>query len=78
MLITSDLQNLFIIILSFNLIYRNNINKQNNRDENGQMDVCDVSAEDRLSSKELRERYDNLGTTAKQTAMVWACVVKRR
>jgi len=40
--------------------------------------MCDVSVENRLPSNELRERYDNLGTTAKQTAMVWACVVKRR
>jgi len=43
--------------------------------------MCDIKVKDRFPSKELRERLgidDNLGTTAKQVAMVWACVVKRR
>jgi len=28
--------------------------------------------------RETRNRWYNLGTTAKQAAMVWACVAKRR
>jgi len=49
--------------------------------------VCDVKVKDRVPSKEVRERERereirnrqyNLGTTAKQVAMVWACVAKRR
>ena len=39
--------------------------------------VCDIKVKDKVPSKELRERH-NLGTTAKQVAMVWACVAKRR
>jgi len=41
--------------------------------------MCGVKL--RVPSKGLRERLgldDNLGTTAKQVAMVWACDVKRR
>ena len=34
-----------------------------------------VKLKDRLPSKELREGH-NLGTTAKQAAIVWACVAK--
>jgi len=37
--------------------------------------MCDVKVKDRVPSKELRER---LGTTAKQVAVVWACVAKGR
>jgi len=43
--------------------------------------MCDIKVKDRVPSKELRERLgtdDNLGTTAKQVAMVRACVAKRR
>jgi len=45
--------------------------------------MCGVKAKDRFPSKELRERErlgidDNIGTTAKQAAMVWACVAKRK
>jgi len=43
--------------------------------------IFDVKVKDRVPIKELRKRLgidDNLGTTAKQTAMVWACVTKRR
>ena len=42
--------------------------------------MCDMTQPDRIPSKGLRERLgldDNLGTTAKQAAMVWACVAKR-
>jgi len=41
-----------------------------------------VKAKDKVPSKELREktrnRLYNIDTTAKQVAMVWACVAKRR
>jgi len=43
--------------------------------------TCSDSTVDRVPDKELRERPGieyNLGTTAKQVAMVWACVAKRR
>jgi len=40
--------------------------------------MCDIKVKDRVPSKELRETLDdNLGTTAKQVALVWA-VAKRR
>ena len=45
--------------------------------------MCDVKVKDRVSSKELRDRlgsrnrWYNLGITAKQVAMVWACAEKR-
>jgi len=51
------------------------------RDDNGQMGMGDIKVKDTALSKELRERLgidDNLGTTAKQTVMVWACLAKRR
>jgi len=37
--------------------------------------MCGVKLQDRITSKGLRER---LGTTAKQAAMVWVSVAKRR
>jgi len=43
--------------------------------------MCGIKLQDRVQSKGLRERLgldDNLGITAKQVAMVWACAVKRR
>jgi len=43
--------------------------------------MCGLKVQDRVPGKELRERLglaDNLGTTAKQVAMVWACAAKRR
>jgi len=44
--------------------------------------MCDVKVKkDRVPSKELkdsRNRQYNLGTSAKQFALVWACVAKRR
>jgi len=43
--------------------------------------MCGVKLKDSVLNKELRERPeidDSLDTTTKQTAMVWACVVKRR
>ena len=43
--------------------------------------TCDVKVKDGVPSKELREtmnRWYNLGTTAKQVAMLRACVAKRR
>ena len=43
--------------------------------------MCGVKLHDRVPSKALRERLgldDNLGTTAKQVVMVWACAAKRR
>jgi len=43
--------------------------------------MCNVKVNDRVPSKELRERLgigDNMDTTAKQVGMVWACVAKRR
>jgi len=44
--------------------------------------LCGVKLQDRVPSKELRGRLGlddtNRVTTAKQVAMVWACVVKRR
>jgi len=44
--------------------------------------MCNVEVEDRVPSKELRERLGIndiiIDTTAKQIAMVWACVAKRR
>jgi len=43
--------------------------------------MCAVKLQDRVPSKELRERLgldDSLSTTAKQVVMVWACVAKRR
>ena len=44
--------------------------------------MCGVKLKDRLPSKELRERLgiDDIaiiGIAAKQTALVWACAVKR-
>jgi len=41
--------------------------------------TCDIKLKDRLPSKELRERLgidNNIGTTAEQAALVWACAVK--
>ena len=43
--------------------------------------MCNVKVKDRGPSKELREtrkRWYNIDTIAKQVAMVWACVAKRR
>ena len=43
--------------------------------------MCNVKVKDRVPSKKLRERLGtdyNIDTTAKQVAMVWACVAKRR
>jgi len=43
--------------------------------------MCGIKLQNRVPSKGLRERLgldDNLGTTAKQVAMIWACVAKRR
>jgi len=43
--------------------------------------MCGVELQDGVPSKGLRERLgldDNLSTTAKQVALVWACAVKRR
>jgi len=42
--------------------------------------MCGMMLQDRIPSKGLRERLalDTLGTTAKQVAMVWVCVAKRR
>jgi len=43
--------------------------------------MCGVKLQDRVPSKWLRERLgldDNLGTTAKQVAIAWACAAKRR
>jgi len=42
-----------------------------------------IKLQDRVPSKGLRERetrirWNNLGTTAKQVVMVWACAAKRR
>jgi len=39
----------------------------------------DIKLKDRLPSRELRARLgidDNIGTTVKQAALVWACAVK--
>jgi len=42
--------------------------------------MCGIMVKDRFPSKELRERLGiddtNIGTVAKQPAMVWACVAK--
>jgi len=43
--------------------------------------MCDLKVKDRVPSKEFGETSDrrhNLGITAKQAAMVWACGAKRR
>jgi len=44
--------------------------------------MCGVKLQDRVPSKELRERlgldFKIIGTTVKQVVMVWACAVKRR
>jgi len=46
--------------------------------------MCDAKVKDCLNSlhnKELRQsknRWHNIATTAKQFAMLWACVAKRR
>jgi len=43
--------------------------------------VCGIKLQDRVPCKGLREKLgldDNLGTTAQQVAMVWACAAKRR
>jgi len=44
--------------------------------------MFDVKVKDRVPSKmfekETRNRIRNIGTTAKQVAMVWASVAKRR
>jgi len=45
--------------------------------------MCGVKLKDRVPSKGLRDRETrirrrNLGTTAKQAAMVWACAAKRK
>jgi len=45
--------------------------------------VCGVKLQYRVPSKRLRERetrirWHNLGTTAKQVAMVWACAAKKK
>jgi len=41
-----------------------------------------IKLQHRVPSKgfegQIRIRWDNFGTTAKQVAMVWACTVKRR
>ena len=41
--------------------------------------MCGVKLQDRIPSKGLRERHTwhNLGITAKQVVMVWACPAKR-
>jgi len=42
--------------------------------------MCGVKVKDRVPSKEMREKLgidDNLGTTAKRVAMVWAYVAKK-
>ena len=42
--------------------------------------TCDVKVINRVPSKEFgetRNRWHNLDTTAKQVAMVWACVAKK-
>jgi len=41
------------------------------------MDVWRYGKKDRVPSKELRERH-NLGTTAKQVALIWPCVAKKK
>jgi len=41
--------------------------------------MCSIKLKDRLPSRELRARLgidDNIGTTAEQAALVWACAVK--
>ena len=40
--------------------------------------MCGVKLQDRVPSRVERETRINLGTTAKQVAMVWACAAKRR
>ena len=44
--------------------------------------MCDVKVKDKVwkwrVEREIRNRWYNLGTTAKQSAVVWACVAKRR
>ena len=43
--------------------------------------MCSIKLQDRVPSKGLRERLglgDNLCTTPKQVAMVWAWAAKRR
>jgi len=40
--------------------------------------LCDVKLKDRVEIKTRNTVDNNLGTTAKQVAMVWACVVKKR
>ena len=44
--------------------------------------MCGVKVQDdRVPCKGLRERLgldDNLGTTAKEVVMIWACTAKRR
>jgi len=42
--------------------------------------MCGVKLEDRLPSKELRERLgidDSIGIAVKGAALVWACAAKR-
>jgi len=42
---------------------------------------CGVTVKSRVASRverEIRTRWYNLGTTAKQIAMIWACAAKRR
>ena len=41
--------------------------------------ICGVKLEDRLPSKELRERLgiDDIGFAAEQAALAWACAAKR-
>ena len=43
--------------------------------------MCSIKAKDRFPSDKLRDRLgirDSFGILAKQVAMVWACVAKRR
>jgi len=44
--------------------------------------MCNIEIKDGIPSKDVKERLGsrghNLGTTAKQVAMVGSCVVKRR
>jgi len=43
--------------------------------------MCNVKVKDKVPSKDLREtrnRLYNIGTTAKQVGVVWACITKRK
>jgi len=42
---------------------------------------CGIKVKDRFPHKEFREirnRWHNIGITAEQAALVWACVAKRK